>query len=171
MKKEIGIVSSMKGHWQDVIVRKEPGKPEEVIVTPLTHNEIVTTVSQLMAGLFVGTYQSNYLFFALGTGSQGMSIDVTNLVSEVSRKQVTIGYVDSNNNITTSPTSNIVCSVSWAEGELASGNNVVSLTEFGIFGGSGANTANGGLMVDYVAHSPISINAYTSISRKVYFSF
>lgn len=168
----VAVDKLVKGTWQDEITKYDQnGNVIEVIKSEIKNNIVVNSISQLMAGMFTGLYQTNYLFYAVGTGTQGMSIDVNGLVAEYTRQQATIGFIDNNNNPSTAPTTRIVVAANWPQGTLATGSNVVILTEFGIFGGTGANVANGGLEMNYVSHSPISIDSSTSISRKVYFSF
>jgi hypothetical protein len=172
MIEKIGIDKLMKGTWQDQITKYDKnGNIVEVVTTPIKNNIIVNTISTLMAGLFTGQYQTDYFFYAIGTGTQGMSINVTGLVAEYTRQQATVGFIDNNNNPSSTPTNRVIIAANWPAGTIATGSNVVILTEFGIFGGTGANAANGGLEVNYVSHSPISIDSSTSISRSVYFTF
>lgn len=156
------------GIFVDTITRyDEQGNIVEVIETEPKKNIITTPISTLIAGLIKGDYAGNNSFWAVGTGSQASSPFLTALVSEFNRKQVTISYVDSNNTITTTPTNRILMNVSWAKGELGT----VTLTEFGIFSGTNASQASGGLMLDYVPHAPISMDSTLSLARKIYFTF
>lgn len=172
MIEQISISNSLKGRWQDEITKYDTdGNIISVSKTEIKNNIVVNSVSQLMAGFFTGLYTTDYFFYAIGTGTQGMSINVSGLVAEYTRKQVTVAFVDGNNNVSATPTNRVVVAANWVAGELATGTNVVTLTEFSIFGGTNANFANGGLAINYVAHNPISIDSSTAIARKVYFTF
>lgn len=139
----------------------------EVIETKAKKNIITTPISTLIAGLIKGDFSGNNSYWAVGTGSQASSPFLTALVAEYNRKQVTINYVDTNNAVTTTPTNRILMNVSWAKGELG----VVTLTEFGIFSGTNASSAGGGLMMDYVPHAPLSFDSTLSLARRIYFTF
>lgn len=165
---QLSLKDCIIGEFIDTITRFDADDNiVEVFETPLRSNIITVPVSILMAGLLKGTYVGNNCFWAVGTGSQASSPFITNLVAEYSRKQVAISFVDNTNNVTVTPTGKLVMNVSWAKGELG----VVTLTEFGIFSGTNANLANGGLMMDYVPHAPLSLDSTISISRKIYFTF
>lgn len=156
------------GVFTDTITRyDENNNITEVVETKPKKNIITTPISTLIAGLIKGDYAGNNAFWAVGTGSQASSPFLTNLVAEYNRKQVTISYVDTNNAVTTTPTNRILMNVSWAKGELG----IVTLTEFGIFSGTNASSAAGGLMLDYVPHAPISLDSTLSLARRIYFTF
>lgn len=165
---KLELVKTVIGEYSDIIKRyDEENNVIEEIVTPLKKNIITIGISQYAAGLIQGLYTGNYAFWAVGTGSQPNSPNTSQLVAEYSRKQVAVNFVDNTNSIVTTPTTKIVMAVSWAKGELGT----VTLTEFGIFAGTGANIANGGIMLDNVNHAPISLDSTLSLSRKIYFSF
>lgn len=159
-EKVVGIyVDTITKHLDNgetVVTESEPKK-----------NIITVPISTLIAGLIKGDLAGNNSFWAVGTGSQASSPFLTNLVAEYNRKQVTISYVDTNNAITTTPTNRIVMNVSWGRGELG----IVTLTEFGLFSGTTASQANGGLMIDYVPHGPLSLDSTLSLARRIYFTF
>lgn len=158
---------AVKGEFVDTItVYHENGDTTEIEL-PVQHNIITLPISTLMAGLIKGDFSGNYSFWAVGKGSQTASPYLTNLVNEHSRKQVSINYVDNNNAVSTTPTNRLVMAVSWGKGELGT----VTLTEFGLFSGTNAGLANGGYMLDYVSHAPISLDGTLSLSRKIYFTF
>lgn len=156
------------GEFIDTITKfNDDGEVIEIEERPLTKNIITTPISTLVAGLILGEYSGNNSFWAVGTGAQTSSPFLSQLVAEFARKQVSIGFVDLNNAATATPTGRIVMTASWAKGELGT----VTLTEFGIFSGTGASQSDGGLMMDYVPHQPISLDSTLSLSRKIYFQF
>jgi hypothetical protein len=168
MEVQIDVLNQTKGVFVDTIIRyNEEGEIVEMVETEPKSNIITVPISTLMAGLIQGTYVGNFSFWAIGTGSQASSPNITSLVAEYNRKQVTIQFVDQNNAVSIVPTSRVVMAASWAKGELG----VVTLSEFGIFSGTNANMANGGLMLDYVPHGPITLDTGTSLSRRIYFTF
>lgn len=155
------------GYYQDIITRYDGDEIVEQIVTPLAKNIITTPISIWVAGLVKGDLAGNNSYWAVGTGSQTSSPFLTGLVAEYNRKKVAISYVDNNNAITTTPGGRLVMNVSWAKGELGT----VTLTEFGLFGGTDAAQAGAGLMIDYVPHGPLSLDSTLSLARNIYFSF
>lgn len=156
------------GEFVDILTRyNENGEVIEVVETPLVKNIITTPISTLMAGLIKGDYAGNNSYWAVGTGTQASSPFLTNLVAEYSRKKVTIVFVDAGNSVSTTPTNRLLMTVSWAKGELGT----VVLSEFGLFSGTNTALPNGGLMLDYVPHAPISLDSTLSLSRKIYFTF
>lgn len=168
MDVKLDISHILIGEFVDTLTRyDEQGNVVEVIEKPMQKNIITKPISILMAGLIQGKYLGNNAYWAVGTGSQASSPDLTNLVAEFSRKKASIQFVDNSNSVTVIPTNRLIMSVSWAKGELG----VVTLTEFGLFSGDGASSASGGLMMDYVPHAPISLDATLSLSRKIYFTF
>ena len=168
LTEQINIQGTVIGEFIDVITRyDERGEVVAVEERPLTKNIITAPISTLVAGLIQGTYAGNYSFWAVGTGSQTSSPNLSNLVAEYARKQVAIAFVDQNNANTNTPTGRIIMTVSWAKGELGT----VTLTEFGIFSGAGASQSGGGLMMDYVPHQQISLDSTLSLARKIYFQF
>lgn len=158
---------SIIGIYVDTITRETENGEVLVIETEPKKNIITTPISTLIAGLIKGDYQGNNCYWAVGTGSQASSPNLTSLVAEYNRKLVTINYVDTNNAITTTITNRLVMNASWAKGELG----IVSLTEFGLFSGTGASVAGGGLLMDYVPHAPISLDSTLSLARRIYFTF
>lgn len=155
------------GEFVDTVTTHHENGETTVVEMPMRKNIITVPISTLMAGLIEGTFIGDYSFWAVGTGSQAASPYLTNLVAEYTRKQVTVAFVDANNATSSTPTNRLVMNVSWAKGELG----VVTLTEFGLFSGSNAGVVNGGYMMDYVPHAPISMDATLSLSRKIYFTF
>jgi hypothetical protein len=169
MEETYNLIRGIKGEFTDEIIRYSEDSDEivEIIQTPITSNIITTPISILMAGLIQGLYLGNNSYWAIGTGTQASSPNLTNLVSEYSRLQVTIQFVDQSNSVSATPTSKLAMGASWGKGVLGT----VTLSEFGIFSGTNANLANGGLMMDYVPHAPISLDLNTALSRKIYFQF
>jgi hypothetical protein len=168
MEETFNLIRDVKGEYTDEIVRyNEQGEIVETLVTPLKSNIITLPISTLMAGLIQGTYLGNNSYWAVGTGTQSSSASLTNLVAEYSRQKVTIQFVDQTNSVSAVPTNRIVMATNWAKGALGT----VTLSEFGIFSGTNANVASGGLMMDYVPHAPISLDLTTALSRKIYFQF
>jgi hypothetical protein len=162
------IQSVIIGKFVDTITRyDEFDNVIESVETAPVKNIITVPISTLVAGLLKGEYAGNFSFWAVGTGQQASSPYLTNLVAEYNRKQVAINFVDNNNAVSTTPTNRLIMTISWAKGELGT----VQLTEFGLFSGTGASAPNGGLMLDYVPHAPISLDSTLSLSRKIYFTF
>lgn len=158
---------TIRGEYQDTIYAyNEGGEIVSQEKLPLCKNIITNGVSQYMAGLIQGTYLGGAVYMAVGTGSQAQSETITTLVAEYTRAQCSISFVDNTNAVSATPTNRLAFTVIFAKGAI-----VATLTEFGLFAGTQANLANGGLELDYVAHQPISLDATLSLSRTVYLSF
>ena len=165
------------GHYRDRFEYAD-GRVVESDPTAIP-NLIVNSFSILLAAVCWSTRSPTWpgiTYMALGQGNSSwdsslpppLATDVQ-LYSEIIRKPVTLNDIDSMGSVVlTGPTGMLLCVTTYNPGEA-----IATIREFGLFGGLGASSTNGGTMADHVSHGAIvkSLSADFSFTRSVSLSF
>ena len=170
MRENTGIHAT--GMIQDTI-RYSDGR---VVVLPEDHNLVVNTFINVLTALLKGT-DTGSKYWAIGSGSTSWDTTPVNpspsdqtLVNEIARKaipQSAISFIDTNGNVSSTPTSKISITLIFNEGDCNG-----AWREFGIVCGDLATTApNTGVLMNKKHHAVITKTSDMTIERHMVFTF
>lgn len=167
-------VPKFKGIVKDRILDAEGNLIEE---RDWDSNLVVNTASVVIAALMMGlSGYAGCTWWAVGSGSSSWDTSPPNpsntdsvLTNEVYRKQIPAGaisFIDSNGNVTATPTNTIQIQITFGTSEAN-----YPLREFGIFGGNATSTANSGLMINHKIHPVITKTSAIQLQRTLKFTW
>lgn len=141
-------------------------------------NTIVNGIGKLVACLLKA--QAGYKgiqYWAVGSGSEGwdnvnppvaLATD-TGCTNEIGRKAIptsAIVFLDTNNNVTATPTNKIQITVTFGENDCNG-----TWREFAIFGGNATTTRNSGIAINHKTHAILVKTNTMVVERQIRFTF